>query len=451
MANNIEKNSSIIPKSETELETFLNSVNLKAEVSNVIMETFNESEKLKEEVIYSTLSWFMVENSINNNSKINFSINWSNIIIDWKEYNAWINIKEDKLRTNIKDYLYITHSNKKFNKDIFAYLSEKLKSKDFNYLKNALNNENELKKIIKEYLWDNYEWIFSFVDINEFWRALKAKLYLETKNNSLLENTNIIDDFVKDNPKIKPYLENFNNANPLLKAWAWIIIIYKLFSFITDKMEWKWLDTLFWWWAIELIGQIATWKTITWEAIWQVSKLFWWTNNWKELEEIWKKIEKKENKIDLSNFGGLAIALLWIEPDNKKYTKLDWISNWEWNNSQKQIINFICENNKISKRELQKNVEKWRNKLINDIWYDIKIDDFNNISWDRFADKLNNWLDRWKIINNKINEIKTLTSATESEIKSTFKENFRNFIESWTVIKLDLGKNFWKGWEINLS
>ncbi|MDD4151148.1 MAG: hypothetical protein PHR68_00880 [Candidatus Gracilibacteria bacterium] len=451
MANNIEKNSSIIPKSETELETFLNSVNLKAEVSNVIMETFNESEKLKEEVIYSTLSGFMVENSINNNSKINFSINGSNIIIDGKEYNAGINIKEDKLRTNIKDYLYITHSNKKFNKDIFAYLSEKLKSKDFNYLKNALNNENELKKIIKEYLGDNYEGIFSFVDINEFGRALKAKLYLETKNNSLLENTNIIDDFVKDNPKIKPYLENFNNANPLLKAGAGIIIIYKLFSFITDKMEGKWLDTLFGWGAIELIGQIATGKTITGEAIGQVSKLFGGTNNGKELEEIGKKIEKKENKIDLSNFGGLAIALLGIEPDNKKYTKLDWISNGEGNNSQKQIINFICENNKISKRELQKNVEKGRNKLINDIGYDIKIDDFNNISGDRFADKLNNGLDRGKIINNKINEIKTLTSATESEIKSTFKENFRNFIESGTVIKLDLGKNFGKGGEINLS
>lgn len=414
-----------------------------------------KKDELNQEYLSNLIGSFLGKEALKWN-QINYSISEKKATINNKELTLLTHVSAEKVGFEVQDYFereYFEHSHQS---DIFKYITSELSLDNLttDQIKEILDSPEKLKdyletiwktnnvsfKAILDYLGDNY--------IESLWSILKAKLYVDTNDWSYLDEVWGIEEKMRGLVWDK-YVDNYNDTNPLLKTavvWGWSIYgIFKLFSFINSKISTAnggigWFKAIFWWAVLELVWQVAMWKSLTGSAIKEVSKVFQWTDNWKQLETTAKMLDKKGNSLALWNFRALTYMFGTSPMEDTSY--FDLISEWNGTKWQEDMVQFICEQNNISSDELRDNVIKGNENILNDIstksGISFTIQELLSVTWSTYNEKVFKAIERSEKVEEKIEKIHQNWWGSTQEISGTYKQLILEYINNWGELKMGL-------------
>lgn len=342
-----------------------------------------------------------------------------------------------------------------YNNDINAFRLD---------LINSFPNEKEYFNIITE------------KEIKELWILVQFESHKQWV--TAIEQNKPIMESLLDNLDIewmngKSITQNWQEANGLLKTWAWIAGIYGLWKvaqkiwnwdFYKDKKGKKYsLSNNFWqilWIGLawELIGQVYAWKSYTNEAVNAVWDMLTWESNIKELTRQHSALDKKQEQQNLS----LITAFLL---ENRSWEEMMW--DFDFVNKESQdplIISLIKKSHEQweTVTALRKKLIEWRQQMIENTFkdlppeYKLSNEDFFALEWDTFTAKRKTlltkiqtlvwWQDpmtqqfsKWKI-QTEIDKLSLQIKPNVSDILSipTNIEKIKNALKNWWDIELDL-------------
>lgn len=414
-------------------------------------ETKEKKDLLNKEYVSYAIWKYIVLSTISLGNNISYSIEWKEISINWKSDQLPIELTQQDIIQWIEKYLQQNYFQEKFNKNnIVEYTLESLTRDNFSpeQIKEITNNSSELLNYLESKLWWNSRAIFSMIWENfllNVWLWVQAIGYARTNNTQFLTNKWWFNDWVEW-LVWEEYSKNFENANPLLKTaviwWGSIYAAVKLFQWINEKVSGKdgigWFNLIFGWAAVELIGQVVTWKSITWNALKTVWELFKWSDNSNELKKQLTLLEKNDQKIELGEYRALTHLIIG-KSDIEWILTIDHIKK----NANKEMVDFFCNQNNISKDDLYKNVLTGHENILKDISSETGVNISQlNFSEINFHQSEKTYSEKVLTLQARSNDIKNLSEklindwSKDKTIKKTYKEQFTNYLISGNETEL---------------
>ena len=410
-------------------------------------ETKEKKDILNKEYLSYTIWKHLTLSSIWLNNDISYKINWKEIEINNEVFTLPIELNDELIISWIEDYFKEEYfRNHVWEKNIVKYTVNNLliDNLEANEIKEISKNPQKLLEYMESKLWKNTTALINALwedFLKDLWIWIQALAYTKTWNENYLDQKWGFQEWVK-NLIWEEYAKNFENINPLLKTtviwWGSIYAAFKLFSWVSDKMKWNWLKVIFGWLAVELIGQVVSGKSITWETLNKVWDIFQWTNNEKELKKQAKLLEKNRENINLGEFRALTYMTIW-NADIWLDMDIDTIKK----SANTEIVDFLISKNNSSKDELYKNVLFGHTNMILDIkdntW--TRLDDkqlwkiqFNN-SESKYSEKMITLQERSYQIKDKISSLSKLWWSIQT-IQKTFSSQISEYLNTWNEDKI---------------
>lgn len=410
-------------------------------------ETKEKKDILNKEYLSYTIWKHLTLSSIWLNNDISYKINWKEIEINNEVFTLPIELNDELIISWIEDYFKEEYfRNHLWEKNIVEYTVNNLliDNLEANEIKEISKNPQKLLEYMESKLWKNTTALINALwedFLKDLWIWIQALAYTKTWNENYLDQKWGFQEWVK-NLIWEEYAKNFENINPLLKTtviwWGSIYAAFKLFSWVSDKMKWNWLKVIFGWLAVELIGQVVSGKSITWETLNKVWDIFQWTNNEKELKKQAKLLEKNRENINLGEFRALTYMTIW-NADIWLDMDIDTIKK----SANTEIVDFLISKNNSSKDELYKNVLFGHTNMILDIkdntW--TRLDDkqlwkiqFNN-SESKYSEKMITLQERSYQIKDKISSLSKLWWSIQT-IQKTFSSQISEYLNTWNEDKI---------------
>ena len=410
-------------------------------------ETKEKKDILNKEYLSYTIWKHLTLSSIWLNNDISYKINWKEIEINNEVFTLPIELNDELIISWIEDYFKEEYfRDHLWEKNIVEYTVNNLliDNLEANEIKEISKNPQKLLEYMESKLWKNTTALINALwedFLKDLWIWIQALAYTKTWNENYLDQKWGFQEWVK-NLIWEEYAKNFENINPLLKTtviwWGSIYAAFKLFSWVSDKMKWNWLKVIFGWLAVELIGQVVSGKSITWETLNKVWDIFQWTNNEKELKKQAKLLEKNRENINLGEFRALTYMTIW-NADIWLDMDIDTIKK----SANTEIVDFLISKNNSSKDELYKNVLFGHTNMILDIkdntW--TRLDDkqlwkiqFNN-SESKYSEKMITLQERSYQIKDKISSLSKLWWSIQT-IQKTFSSQISEYLNTWNEDKI---------------
>lgn len=410
-------------------------------------ETKEKKDILNKEYLSYTIWKHLTLSSIWLNNDISYKINWKEIEINNEVFTLPVELNDELIISWIEDYFKEEYfRDHLWEKNIVEYTVNNLliDNLEANEIKEISKNPQKLLEYVESKLWKNTTALINALwedFLKDLWIWIQALAYTKTWNENYLDQKWGFQEWVK-NLIWEEYAKNFENINPLLKTtviwWGSIYAAFKLFSWVSDKMKWNWLKVIFGWLAVELIGQVVSGKSITWETLSKVWDIFQWTNNEKELKKQAKLLEKNRENINLWEFRALTYMTIW-NADIWLDMDIDTIKK----SANTEIVDFLISKNNSSKDELYKNVLFGHTNMILDIkdntW--TRLDDkqlwkiqFNN-SESKYSEKMITLQERSYQIKDKISSLSKLWWSIQT-IQKTFSSQISEYLNTWNEDKI---------------
>ena len=410
-------------------------------------ETKEKKDILNKEYLSYTIWKHLTLSSISLNNDISYKINWKEIEINNEVFTLPVKLNDELIISWIEDYFKEEYfKDHLWEKNIAEYTVNNLLTDNLepNKIKEISKNPQKLLEYVESKLWKNTTALINVLwedFLKDLWIWIQALAYTKTWNENYLDQKWGFQEWVK-NLIWEEYAKNFENINPLLKTtviwWGSIYAAFKLFSWVSDKMKWNWLKVIFGWLAVELIGQVVSGKSITWETLSKVWDIFQWTNNEKELKKQAKLLEKNRENINLWEFRALTYMTIW-NADIWLDMDIDTIKK----SANTEIVDFLISKNNSSKDELYKNVLFGHTNMILDIkdntW--TRLDDkqlwkiqFNN-SESKYSEKMITLQERSYQIKDKISSLSKLWWSIQT-IQKTFSSQINEYLNTWNEDKI---------------
>ncbi len=410
-------------------------------------ETKEKKDILNKEYLSYTIWKHLTLSSIWLNNDISYKINWKEIEINNEVFTLPVELNDELIISWIEDYFKEEYfRDHLWEKNIVEYTVNNLliDNLEANEIKEISKNPQKLLEYVESKLWKNTTALINALwedFLKDLWIWIQALAYTKTWNENYLDQKWGFQEWVK-NLIWEEYAKNFENINPLLKTtviwWGSIYAAFKLFSWVSDKMKWNWLKVIFGWLAVELIGQVVSGKSITWETLSKVWDIFQWTNNEKELKKQAKLLEKNRENINLWEFRALTYMTIW-NADIWLDMDIDTIKK----SANTEIVDFLISKNNSSKGELYKNVLFGHTNMILDIkdntW--TRLDDkqlwkiqFNN-SESKYSEKMITLQERSYQIKDKISSLSKLWWSIQT-IQKTFSSQISEYLNTWNEDKI---------------
>lgn len=475
---------SFTPRNEAELTTELEKYNPEEAIKQ--KEAIWEDAKQELIDLYeSSFLWIISRYIIKNNIDINhINTKCAEISFDWNNYiNTNIpNLSIDKIKNNLKDtfveeYFETNHESKEISSyfaDVFKWLfSDKAleRKEDFD------NNIEEFRKFLIENDKENevYYNLFSLSELNSLWKSIQYLLVSKHNMHDILENEWGIEWMLKkvhiEWSNWKSLAENWNEANGLLKWWAWIAWIFLAYKTITwlwnhndNPLKGKFWKTIWVWLLWELAWQVYTWRSFLWEWLWEIGRFIWWESNIKDLKSSYEKTHNNERKWT-DDYTWLFLITLWEKKKDDVLWDFDFI-NESNNDAFIQSLIQTAKENWDWIEELKNKLKKWREKFLEktlkdlDLGIDFSIEDLMDvIPWETLSDKISQLLERKEDLKDK-NIIWAIISKTWVSDKKAISDTLKTewYIETikWylktgnLILNIDLSI-FWKTWNIDIK
>jgi hypothetical protein len=431
-----------------------NTTAIDLEEAGIIKDTKEKVDSLKKEYILWEISKYILENNIPLES---ITFNWSEIFISWEKYDTKLNsIDKNAIESWLKDYyknkIFLANDAKVLSQEFsWEFVSNLDKFNDTEeFRKFLIEKRPEYEVAIKLLSKDELSWLWIVIQS----RLIEANTPWVTKVQSNLEKALKKLEFKWSNGK--SIFENWEDMNPLVKAWAWIAAIWGVWKIVSTAwkkfgFEWKWWEIMLWWFVWEFVTQLYTWKSLLWDyTLWPTLKfVFGWSSNKEEIQKLAKDFETQAWKSNDTDFSSFPILILWEEKDNDEikwdFSSLDEKSDKpffqmfiaaarkEWAKTDAEAASIVREKLKTWRNDLVKKV----NSLIGIDWF-LSIDDLTQIEWAKtFWEKLLAASQRIKTINENITNL-GIRDLKPEDIYKDSKNDLKRFIKTGIPTEINL-------------
>ncbi len=410
-------------------------------------ETKEKKDILNKEYLSYTIWKHLTLSSIVLGNDISYSIDRKKIEINNEVFTLPVELNNELIISWVEDYFKEEYFKEYlWEKNIVEYWINQLLADNLepSEIKEITRNPEKLLEYLNTKLWKNTSVLINLLwmdFLKDLWVWIQALGYTKTNNENFLDQKWGFNQWI-ENLVWEEYAENFDKINPLLKTtviwWGSLYAAFKLFSWVSDKMKWNWLKVIFGWLAVELIGQVVSGKSITWETLSKVWEMFQWTDNAKDLKKQAKLLEENKENINLWEFRALTYMTIW-NTNLWLDVNIDTIKQ----NANSEMVDFLVSKNNLPKEELYKNILFGHTNMILDIkdntWIRLNDNQLSEIEFhnseSKYSEKMITLQERSSKIKEKISSLSQLWWSTQT-IQKTFSSQISEYLNTGNENKI---------------